>query len=84
VGVILVVQRGSDAEVTEEYGTVIVDEEIRCFDIPVNKAVDMEIIEALEGLLEDATDDLLLHATGPCIVHDVGGTSCVHESESDV
>ena len=43
VGVILIVQRGSDAEVTEEYGTVIIDEEIRCFDIPVNKAVDMEI-----------------------------------------
>jgi hypothetical protein len=42
------------------------------------------LLETLEGLLEDATDDLLLHATGPCIVHDVCGTSCVHEAESDV
>ena len=40
---ILIVQWSGDAKVTKEYGTVIVDEEICCFDIPVNKSVDMQI-----------------------------------------
>ena len=43
VRVVLIVQWCSDAKVAKEYGTIIVDEEICCFDIPVNKSVDMEI-----------------------------------------
>ena len=44
----------------------------------------MSLLEALKGLLENTTYDILFHATGPCIVHDIGGTSCVHETESDM
>lgn len=52
MSVVLVIQRGSDAEVTKEYGTVIVDKEIRCFDIPMNKTVDMEITVDGRGVEE--------------------------------
>lgn len=52
VGVILIVQRSSDAEVTKEYSTVIVDKEIRRFDIPMNKTVDMEITIDRRGVEE--------------------------------
>jgi hypothetical protein len=43
VVVILVIQWGSDPKVTEEYGAVIIDEEICGFDISVNKTVDVQI-----------------------------------------
>jgi hypothetical protein len=36
------------------------------------------LLEALEGLPEDAAYNLLLHAAGTSIVHDIGGTSCIH------
>jgi len=42
------------------------------------------LLEALEGLPEDTAYNLLLHAAGPSKLHDIGGASCVHESESDV
>jgi hypothetical protein len=35
-------------------------------------------------LLEDAAHNLLFHAARPCILHDVGGTTRVHEAEGDV
>jgi hypothetical protein len=44
---ILVVQWCGDAKVAKEYGAIIVNEEICCFDIPVNKSVDMQI--AVDG-----------------------------------
>lgn len=40
---VLVIQWGGDPKVTEEYGPVIVNEEICGFDIPVNKTVDVQI-----------------------------------------
>jgi hypothetical protein len=40
---IFIVQWCGDPKVPKEYGTVIVDEEICCFDIPVNKPVDMQV-----------------------------------------
>ena len=43
VRVILVRQRCSDAEIAKQDGTVVVDEEICCFDIPVDKTIGMEI-----------------------------------------
>jgi hypothetical protein len=98
--VVLVRQGRGNAKITEQDGAVVVDEEICCLDIPVNKSVDMQIttegvekierrerknlLEALEGLPEDAAYNLLFHATGPSILHDVCGTPCVHEAESDV
>jgi hypothetical protein len=84
VGVILVGQGCSDTEITQQDGTVIVDEEVCCFDIPMNKSVDMQIIEALEGLPEDTAYHFLFHAAGPSILHDIGGASCVHKAESDM
>lgn len=39
VRVVLVIQWSSDPKVTKEYGTVIIDEEIRGFDITMNKTV---------------------------------------------
>jgi hypothetical protein len=36
------------------------------------------MLEALEGLPEDAAYDLLLHTAGPGIVHDISCTSCIH------
>jgi len=42
------------------------------------------LLETLEGLLENATNDLFLHATGPSIVHDISGAACVHKAEGDV
>jgi hypothetical protein len=42
------------------------------------------LLEALEGLPEDAAYNLLFHATGPSILHDICGASCVHEAECDV
>jgi predicted protein tyrosine phosphatase len=46
--VILVRQRRSHSEVTEQYGTVVVDEQVGCLDIPVDKSVDVQI--AIVGL----------------------------------
>jgi hypothetical protein len=43
VSVILVGQGCSDTEITQQYGAVIVDEEVCCFDIPMNESVDMQI-----------------------------------------
>lgn len=43
VSVILVMQWCGDAKVTEEYSTVIVDEEICRLDISVDKTIDMQI-----------------------------------------
>lgn len=50
VSVILVGQGCSDTEITQQYGAVIVDEEVCCFDIPMNKSVDMEITISRKGL----------------------------------
>jgi hypothetical protein len=41
VGVILIMQGSGDAKVTKEDSTIIVNEEVCCFDIPVNKAIYM-------------------------------------------
>jgi hypothetical protein len=48
MSVVLVVQWCGNAEVAKEYGTIIVDEEICCFDITVNKSVDMQVAVELE------------------------------------
>ena len=42
------------------------------------------LLEALEGLPEDAAYNLLVHTAGPGIVHDISGTSCVHEAKCNV
>ena len=43
MGVILVVQRCSDSKVTQEDSAVIVNEQIGCFNIPVDKSIDMQV-----------------------------------------
>jgi predicted protein tyrosine phosphatase len=50
VGVILVVQRGGDAKVTKEDGTIVVNKEVCCFDIPMNKAIYMQITINRDGV----------------------------------
>jgi len=40
--------------------------------------MEKNLLEALEGLPEDAAYNLLLHTAGPGIVHDIGGASCIH------
>ena len=58
VVVILVIQWGGDPKVTEEYGTVLVDEEICGFNIPVNKTIDVQITMNRGGTsLEEAQDE---------------------------
>lgn len=42
------------------------------------------LLQALKGLSEDAAYNLLFHATRPSILHDIGSTPCVHETESNV
>jgi len=43
VGVILIGRGSGDSQIAKQYGTVVVDEEISCFDIPVYKSVDVQI-----------------------------------------
>jgi predicted protein tyrosine phosphatase len=52
VRVILVYQRCSHTEVTQQYGTVVVDKQICCFDIPVDKSIDMQIAIGVEEMIE--------------------------------
>ena len=50
----------------------------------IERKVTKNLLQALKGLSKDAAYDLLFHATRPSILHDIGGTPCVHETESDV
>jgi hypothetical protein len=47
----------------EEHGAVV-NEEVGCLDVTVDKPIHVEVIEPLEGLLEDALDDILLVDVG--------------------
>ncbi len=49
-----------------------------------DEKVRWDILDAFEGLLENAFDNLLLHASSPAVLHDICGTSCVHKTESNV
>jgi hypothetical protein len=41
VGVILIGQGRGDTKITEQHGTVVVDEEVCCFDVPVDETINM-------------------------------------------
>jgi hypothetical protein len=50
----------------------------------MNKSVDMQIVEAFEGLLENALNNLFFHSTRPAVMHYVGGATLVHEAGGNI
>lgn len=65
-------QGGRDPEVTDKYVSIHVHQNVACLDITVNLLVIMEVMQALESLLKDSSNDLfILNTVGELNLEDI-------------
>mmetsp|Transcript_27466 Transcript_27466/g.68789 ORF Transcript_27466/g.68789 Transcript_27466/m.68789 type:complete len:298 (+) Transcript_27466:469-1362(+) len=70
---------GGDSEVCELHGAVGVDEDVAGFDVAVDVAVAVEVVQRLEHLLKDSGDGGLVQALRVAPLHDVERTAARQE-----